>query len=114
MHDAGDPLGKYFAGSIGVHIALAGLIVLTGLWKISKTNWGSEHASTGSVGVTMVSTIPIPHKEAPENPLANDSTSNVPQAPAPVKQQQQVKAPDPKAIEIRTSSSARYRRNADH
>jgi protein TonB len=95
-----DPLGKYFAGSIGVHIALAGLIVLSGLWKLSTTNWGSEHASTGSVGVTMVSTIPIPRKEAPENPLANDSTSNVPQAPAPVKQQQQVKAPDPKAIEI--------------
>lgn len=95
-----DPLGKYFAGSIGVHIAIAGLIVLSGLWKFTATNWGSEHTSSGSVGVTMVSSIPIPRNEAPENPLANDSTSNVPQAPAPVKQQAQVKAPDPKAIEI--------------
>ncbi len=48
----------------------------------------------------MVSSIPIPRTEAPENPLANDSTSNVPQAPAPVKLAPQVKAPEPRAIEI--------------
>ncbi len=95
-----DPLGKYFIGSIGVHAAIAGLVVLTGLWKFSGTNWGAEHASTGSVGVTMVSSIPIPRKDAPENPLANDSESNVPQAPAPVKTQPQVKVPEPKAIPI--------------
>ena len=95
-----DPLGKYFAGSVGVHAGIIGLVVLSGLWKFSNNNWGSEHASSGSVGVTMVSSIPIPRKEAPENPLANDSESNVPQAPAPVKMPAQVKAPEPKAIPI--------------
>jgi protein TonB len=95
-----DPLGKYFAGSLGLHLAIAGLIVLSGLWKFSKSNWGADHASSGSVGVTMVTSIPIPRKEAPENPLANDSESNVPQAPAPVKTAPQVKAPEPKAIPI--------------
>src|SRR5947209_8527360 len=93
-----DPLGRFFAGSLGLHIGVMGLVVLSGLWKFSGSTWGSEHASTGSVGITMVSSIPIPHEQAPENPLANDSTSNIPQAPAPVKQQVQVKAPDPKAI----------------
>ena len=48
----------------------------------------------------MVKTIPIPHEEAPDNPLANDSQSNVPQAPAPVQMKAQVKAPEPKAIPI--------------
>ena len=99
-----DPLGKYFAGSLGMHAALIGLVVLSGVSGRfqANNNWGSEHASSGSVGVTMVKTIPIPHKEAPENPLANDTESNVPQAPVPVKLAlpQQVKAPDPKAIEI--------------
>jgi protein TonB len=95
-----DPLGKYFAGSVGVHATVIGLLVISGLWKFSKSNWGAEHASTGSVGVTMVSSIPIPQKVAPENPLANDSESNIPEAPAPVKLQKQVKAPDPKAIAI--------------
>ena len=41
----------------------------------------------------MVKTIPIPRREGPVNPLANDTTSIVPQAPAPVKLQKQVKAP---------------------
>lgn len=95
-----DPLGKYFAGSLGVHAAVVGLVVLSGVWKLSSRNWGAEHASSGSVGVTMVSSIPIPQREAPENPLANDSESNVPQAPAPVKLQAQVKAPEEKAIPI--------------
>src|SRR5580704_4020527 len=95
-----DPIGKYFAGSVGVHATVIGLLVISGLWKFSKSNWGAEHASTGSVGVTMVSSIPIPQKVAPENPLANDSESNIPEAPAPVKLQKQVKAPDPKAIAI--------------
>ncbi len=95
-----DPLGKYFAGSLGAHAAVIGLLLLSGLWKASKNDWGSEHASTGSIGVEVVKTIPIPRRDAPDNPLANDSESDVPQAPAPVKLQTQVKAPEPKAIEL--------------
>jgi TonB family protein len=95
-----DPLGKYFAGSLGVHAAIVAALVVSGVWKFTKNTWGSEHASTGSIGVTMVKTIPIPHREAPENPLANDSTSVIPQAPAPVKPTPLVKAPEPKAIPI--------------
>jgi periplasmic protein TonB len=79
---------------------LAGLIVLSGVLKLSSDNWGASHASSGSVGITMVSTIPIPRRQAPENLLANDSKSNLPQAPAPVKTAPQVKAPEPKAIPI--------------
>ena len=70
-----DPLGKYFAGSLGLHAAIVGVVVLSGMWKFSKKTWGAEHASTGSVGVTMVNSIPIPRRDAPENPLANDSDS---------------------------------------
>jgi len=95
-----DPLGKYFAGSLGVHAAIVAALVVSGVWKFTKNTWGSAHASSGSIGVSMVPTIPIPHREAPENPLANDSKSIVPQAPAPVKQAPQVKAPEPKAIPI--------------
>ena len=95
-----DPLGKYFAGSLGVHAVIIALLVLSGLWKFSKSTWGSEHSSSGSVGLEMVPSIPIPHRDAPENPLANDTESNVPQAPAPVKLQAQVKAAEPDAIAI--------------
>ncbi|HVW08417.1 MAG TPA: TonB family protein [Bryobacteraceae bacterium] len=95
-----DPLGKYFAGSLGVHAVIVAALAVSGVWNLTKNTWGAEHASTGSVGVTMVKTIPIPQKDAPENPLANDSASTVPQAPEPVKLAPKVKAPEPKAIPI--------------
>jgi len=95
-----DPIGRYFAGSVGLHAAIIALLILSGLWKFSKRSWGSEHVSTGSVGISVVKTIPIPRKEAPDKPLANDTDSNTPQAPAPVKRQPQVKAPEAKAIPI--------------
>ncbi len=95
-----DPIGKYFAGSVGVHAAVIALLLLSGYLKFTKSTWGSEKVSTGSVGVSIVKTIPLPQKEAPENPLANDTDSVTPQAPAPVKMKAQVKAPEPKAIAI--------------
>jgi protein TonB len=48
----------------------------------------------------MVKTIPIPHREAPVNPLANDSKSDVPEAPAPVKLRKQVVEQPKEAIAI--------------
>jgi periplasmic protein TonB len=95
-----DPIGKYLAGSIGFHAGIIALLVFSGAWKFTKNNWGSQQVSTGSVGISIVKTIPLPRKEAPENPLANDTDSDTPQAPAPVKMQAQVKAPEPKAIAI--------------
>jgi periplasmic protein TonB len=95
-----DPIGKYFAGSVGIHAAVIALLLLSGYLKFTKTTWGSEKVSTGSVGISIVKTIPLPRPDAPENPLANDTNSNTPQAPAPVKMKAQVQAPEPKAIAI--------------
>jgi periplasmic protein TonB len=95
-----DPLGKAFTGSLITHGVVIGLLAATGLFHLTNNSFGSPSASSGSVGVNMVKTIPIPQREAPVNPLANDSKSIVPQAPAPVKPQKQVKAEPEKAIEI--------------
>jgi periplasmic protein TonB len=95
-----DPLGKAFTGSLVTHGVVIGLLAASGLFHLTKDHFGSPTASSGSVGVNMVKTIPIPQREAPPNPLANDTNSIVPQAPAPVKLQKQVKAEPEKAIEI--------------
>jgi protein TonB len=95
-----DPLGKAFTSSLITHGVVIGLLVASGLFHLTKNNFGSPNASSGSVGVNMVKTIPIPQREAPRNPLANDTKSIVPQAPAPVKLQKQVKAEPEHAIEI--------------
>lgn len=98
-----DPLGKAFAGSLLTHALVAGVLVAAGFWNLTKNNFGSQTTSTGSVGVDIVKTIPLPRNEGPINPLANDTKSIVPEAPAPViKQQQQVKAEPKDAIPIPT------------
>ncbi len=94
-----DPLGKAFAGSLVTHGIVVALL-LSGLWNLTNKTFGSPHASTGSVGVTMVKSIPLPRREGPVNPLASDTESVVPQAPAPVKLQRQAKAEPEKAIAI--------------
>lgn len=95
-----DPMGKSFTGSLIAHGIVLALVATSGLFTLTKKHFGDPTASSGSVGVDIVKTIPIPRREGPTNPLANDSTSVVPQAPAPVKLQKQVKAPPEKAIEI--------------
>jgi protein TonB len=96
-----DPLGKAFAGSLVTHGVIVALLVTSGLWHFTKNNFGSPTTSTGSLGVDIVKTIPIPRREGPVNPLANDSESIVPQKPEPVvKVQKQVKVEPEKAIPI--------------
>jgi|SRR5579863_416924 len=94
------PLGKAFAGSLITHGVVVGLLLASGLFNLTRKNFGSPTSSSGTVGVSMVKTIPIPQREAPVNLLANDSKSVVPQAPAPVKLQKQVKAPPERAVPI--------------
>ena len=99
MADNQEPFGKALTGSLIMHGAALALLATSGLWKLHNS-WGSEHASSGSVGVTMVSTIPIPHREAPVNPLANDSKSLIPQEPTPVKAPKPIDVPVKDAIPI--------------
>src|SRR5581483_9389188 len=94
-----DRLGRFFAGSVVTHAAIAGLFLVSGFLPHSET-WGEQHSSSGSVGVGIVKTIPIPRREGPTNPLANDSKSTTPQEPAPVKSKPEVKAPERDAIQI--------------
>src|SRR5580658_2200861 len=95
-----DSMGKAFAGSLVTHGVVVAMLVSSGFWNLTKNNFGSQATSTGSIGVDIVKTIPIPRNEGPVNPLANDSKSIVPEAPAPVKLQKQVKAEPEKAIPI--------------
>jgi protein TonB len=94
-----DPLQRYFAVSVVTHSVLVAMLAFSGFLHLNNV-WGTQHASTGSVGVTMVKTIPIPHREAPPNPLANDSQSTIPEAPAPIKYRKQVLEQPKDAIPI--------------
>jgi protein TonB len=95
-----DSTGKAFAGSVVTHGIAIGLLIASGFWNLTNNHFGSPTASTGAIGVDLVKTIPIPRREGPLNPLANDTKSIAPQAPSPVKLQKEVKAEPEKAIPI--------------
>ena len=97
-----DSLQRPLAISLLTHAVMAGLVAMSGYLHFANKTWGSEHASSGSVGVNMVPNIPIPRNQGAVNPLANDTKSLAPQEIAPpVKVKAEVKAPEPDAVPLR-------------
>lgn len=102
--DRAQPLGKPLVGSLSVHGAVLAAILFGYMLKLPADHFGSDKVSPGSVGVTVVHSIPIPSKAGRENRLANDTKSVVPQAKPEKKQVEKVQAPDPKALPIPTKN----------
>ena len=68
--------GRYLTVSVAVHVGIAGALLIGGVLKPER--FGAPNASSGSVGVNAVTSIPMPHREGPQNPLAHDSQSTAP------------------------------------
>lgn len=99
--DERDPLGFPFVGSVFVHGAVVALLFFGWYWmNRAKETLGDPHPAGGpAYAVSPVHNIPIPHREAPQNPVANDTQSAVPTAPAKQTAEKQP-VPDKNAIEI--------------
>jgi TonB family protein len=97
--DERDPLGGALVWAVCIHLFLAALFFLYQYWTPKRENLGDQNAGGTAFSVSSVKSIPIPRRDAPLNPVANDSQSNVPAAPAP-KQVAKAPVPDKTAIEI--------------
>src|ERR1700680_1346327 len=88
------PWGRALAWSVGLHVAFAAFVVLYAVIipATSGQGWGAGGGGE-AMGVTLVSTVPLPANPAPtENVLANESkglTQSKPQAPT-----EEAKLPD--------------------
>ena len=103
--DQRDPLGKSFAGSLFFHGGILALVLAAPYLKPSIPMLGSPTRNAGTIGVSVVKTIPIPQREGPVNRVANDTKSMVPEAPEPKVAPKPVvkeKLPEPDAIKIPT------------
>lgn len=98
-----DSLGGPFLQSVLLHAAIAGLFVISSLnYSRSHEVWGSATTQAGdAVQVNAVKSIPLPSRQGLVNPVANDTESQVPQAPKP-QPKQQAKPPEPKAIPMKS------------
>ena len=99
--DEHDPLGLPFIGSVLIHAAVVGLFFLGWYWtNRAREAFGVPHPAGGpSYTVSPVHNIPIPQRETPPNPVANDTQSAVPTAPAKENVEKKP-VPDKNAIEI--------------
>jgi TonB family protein len=124
--DDREPLGKSFLASVTLHGSVVGLLVVGSFIHGSKRPiWGDKESAGGIVGVNAVSRIPMVARPGKANPVANDTESQVPQAPPKPKPVQKEKAPEPDAIPLRsrkappkkysdmTATNSRYRPYTD-
>ncbi len=111
--DQRDPLGAPLTGSLLFHGGLLALIVVAPMLMPKPVTLGSPTHNSGAIGVEIVKKIPIPQRQAPENRVANDTHSNVPQEPTPKvapKPEVKEKAPPPDAIKIPTKVKEKPRK----
>ncbi|HLK64895.1 MAG TPA: TonB family protein [Bryobacteraceae bacterium] len=101
--DRPERLTKQFWASVVLHVSFAAVcLTSTLIGSHSTVQWGDPHGGgMGSVAITPVASIKLPHESAAFNPVANDTESQVPEPPSKKKPAPKVKAPDPDAIAIK-------------
>jgi len=96
------------AGMIGVFVGATIIQPFGGkVIRLGDPNGGGF----GSVAVNAVPSIPIPSRSTITNPVANDTESQVPQAPSKAKPEPKAKAPEPDAIALK-GRAAKERKQA--
>ena len=78
--DEREPVSGAFVAALGLHVAVFGGLTLFA-WVTKPESMGAPNAGGAAVGVEAVKSLPFAHN-GPTNPVANDSKSDVPQAPA--------------------------------
>src|SRR4051794_25635964 len=109
--DQRDPVAFPFIGSLLVHLGVMALVLFGWYWiNRHRETFGEMNPAGGpATTVSPVRNIPIPQREATPNPVANDTQSNTPSAPAKQDAIKKEAAPDKEAVPI----PDRFRRQAD-
>jgi TonB family protein len=95
--DQRESLGGPFVQSVLLHAAIAGALIISSIsFQHSRQVWGSANTAAGTaVAINSVKTIPLPSRAGKINPVANDTESQVPEAPTPKPQpKREVKVPE--------------------
>jgi protein TonB len=105
--DQQESLRGPFVQSVALHSAVAGLLVVSTLsFQHNHEAWGGPTQAGDTVVITPVHNIPLPSHTGRVNPVANDTESQVQQAPKP-EPKKQVKVPEEKAIPLKSRTVKR-------
>ena len=100
--DERDPLALPALGALLIHFGVVALLFSGWFWmNRSHETLGDLHPAGGpAYAVSSVHNIPIPHRDAPPNPVANDTQSIVPSAPSKQEVEKKSAVPDKNTVEI--------------
>lgn len=112
--DRNEPMAKWFASSLALHVGVAaGLLGYAAFQSHFHLNMGSPNGGGfGSVAVNVTSSIPLPQRNSPTNPVANPTESAIP-APPPIPKSKpqprtKFKEPPPDAIKIPSKNAVHH------
>jgi protein TonB len=102
--DRQEHIAGSFWGSIGLHLSVAAVMLAYGVFEATRkpVMGDKDGGRMGAVAVTAVHSIPLPSRSSVPNPVANPTESQVPTPPPKAKPIPKVKAPEPKAIPIKS------------
>ena len=100
--DDRESLSRSFVSSLGFHVLLVLTLVFYGtIFAHKLPRWGSPTGGgMGAVAVNPVARIPLPARQAAENPLANETESQVPTPPPEVRAKERAAEEESDAGEI--------------
>jgi protein TonB len=106
--DQRDPLRGPFTGALALHVGIVGALVVYTFLLGHRESFGDPNAGGTAVGISVTKSIPLPHS-GPENPVAHDTQSQVPQEP--VKQERVKREPPPpkNAVELKSKTAKQLR-----
>jgi outer membrane biosynthesis protein TonB len=93
-----------FLVALAMHAALIGGMIFSGWLAAHRNVFGAPDAGGSSVAIEAVNTIPLPHHGA-QNPLASDTDSEVPQAPAKPLERVKEEPPPPDAVALKSRAA---------
>jgi len=108
--DQPDRLAGWFVRSLGLHLGLILALLFYGVaFRHKAEPWGSPTGGgMGAVAVNPVARIPLPARQSPENPVANQTESQVPTPPPELHHKARVVEPEPDAIPIQGRNAPKH------
>jgi protein TonB len=100
--DQQDSLSRSFIGSLGFHLLLLFTLLFYGMIFSHKVQpFGDPTGGgMGAVAVNPVARIPLPARQSPENPVANETESQVPTPPTKLRSKPRTFEDEPDAIPL--------------
>jgi periplasmic protein TonB len=111
--DRPEPLTVPFWMSLALHLSILGFLAAGAIVSRNHLNMGSPTGGGIGVLINPVSSIPLPNRGGAENPVANDTQSQMPTPPAPKakpKPAPKPKAPSPDEMLLRQMEKAPNKR----